>query len=97
MQPSEICAAKVHGHASVLEKTGSGQASAQALQNVQAPAEKSTTGVLAGPGFRIASGQESIQRLQLVQSDLIVASLDQGGRIPTDRPVSALRKLGERV
>ena len=68
----------------MLEKTGSGQASTQDLQKVQAPAEKSTTGVLAGPGFRIASGQASIQRPQLVQSDLIVASLDQGGRIPTD-------------
>ncbi|GAB5436602.1 MAG: hypothetical protein FalmKO_17270 [Falsiruegeria mediterranea] len=79
------------------EKTGSGQACAQALQKVHTPALKSTTGVLPGPGFRIASGQASMQRLQLVQSDLIEVSLDHGGRKSADRPVSALRKLGERA
>lgn len=64
-----------------MSKTGSLQAVTQASQKVHSPLLNETTGVLAGPLNRMASGQAATQSPHPVHAFLIDVSEVQGGRI----------------
>jgi len=66
---------------SLMLNTGSSQASAQASQNVHSPFANDTTGVLAGPLTKMASGQAAMQSPHPKHAFLIDISVVQGGRI----------------
>lgn len=93
MQPGSMDATNVQGRSLTSVKTASAQVSAHRPQNVHSPCLKSTTGVRPGPGTKIASGQAATQSPQLVHFSMTEASVLQGGRMTTPRPVRTERRL----
>jgi len=79
-QEVEMAATLAQGTSVVSRNTSSGQASAQAPQKVHSPLAKLTTGVRAGPGIKIASGQARKQSPQEEQDLRTASSSVQGGR-----------------